>query len=252
MKYFFTLLFAFILGVSNAQNQIGNISFTDINGYSHSVHSYCNEGKTVVLYFYFVNCGICSFITPQLQEIYAAEGEDSGCLEVIACDVIPEDTASQIETYFSSHDVSFPYCAYSVTALTTFVNELPSMSTPGLLLIGPDKEIKYAGNGVSVLSDGPLSSLIEEQLTLGNCTASVPSVNEEIGIYPTLVRDQIYLSPSGQHWSSYAIYSMQGNDLYHYAGTGNLLDISALSMGYYLILAIGDNKVATQRFVKVK
>lgn len=252
MKYIFTLLLVlFSIKPLASQNLIDNISFTDIEGQSHSVHNYCNQGKTVVLYFFFVNCGICNVVTPVMQTIYDANGGDNGCLEILALDVLDDDSVASIQQYASSKQAEFPFCSNNSNILMTFINEFSSAGTPGILIINSDKEITYAGNGS--ITYNTLNGLIETALGQSACTTSITHTPTEmpLTIYPTLANDYITLQSNVLLWDNLSIYNTSGQQLLSKNNhNGSQIEISSLPSGVYYIHAIHNNNYATTKFIK--
>ena len=79
MKYIQILLL--IATLTNLNAQAPDFSLTDIDGTTHNLYSYLDEGKTVILNFSTTDCGECwNFHETQnmntANEIYGANGTD--------------------------------------------------------------------------------------------------------------------------------------------------------------------------------
>ena len=86
MKKILTLLFGLSL-IFNVYTQsitvTGFNNITDVNGNSHSLSSYLNDGKFVLLNFYLESCGNCMATAPKIQSIYNDFGENQCRLIVL-------------------------------------------------------------------------------------------------------------------------------------------------------------------------
>ena len=65
-KYLFALIFCFFQLAANAQigNTAPDFTATDTHGETHTLYDYLEDGKIVVLDFFYTTCGPCQFYTP--------------------------------------------------------------------------------------------------------------------------------------------------------------------------------------------
>lgn len=128
-----TLLHSFIMA------QIApNLSVTDLNGESHEVYEYLDQGKTVILDFFYVNCTHCEDGAPYLDEFwqnYGPFGTDE--LQVLSLEVGNATNESVIETA-SSWGINNPVANLNQIpeAYTPFINAYPTY-----IIICPDKSM---------------------------------------------------------------------------------------------------------------
>ena len=84
MKKILTIFSALTLSiVINAQVITGFNNLTDVNGNNHSLGTYLNDGKFVVLNFYLETCGNCVASAPKIEAIYNDFGQNQCQLIVL-------------------------------------------------------------------------------------------------------------------------------------------------------------------------
>jgi thiol-disulfide isomerase/thioredoxin len=91
MKKILTLIFGLAILV-NTQAQIvtGFNNITDANGNSHSLSTYLNNDKFVILNFYLETCGNCIASAPMIQSIYNDFGQNE--CELIVLNIIVQNS----------------------------------------------------------------------------------------------------------------------------------------------------------------
>ena len=92
MKKFYSLLIAvsFVFNI-NAQTVSGFNNIVDVNGNTHSLSTYLNDGKYVILNFYLETCGNCMASAPKIQSIYDDYGQN--LCEVIVLNLIVDNSS---------------------------------------------------------------------------------------------------------------------------------------------------------------
>ena len=60
------LFLCFFISNNHAQ-QAPDFTFTDINGDTHNLSSALADGKVILLDFFFVNCGPCISLAPEIE-----------------------------------------------------------------------------------------------------------------------------------------------------------------------------------------
>lgn len=93
-----------------ATSQIGttapNFTATDTHGNEHTLYDYLEDGKTVVLDFFFTTCIPCQFYAPQVNLAY----EKYGCntKDVIFISINFDDTNAEVLAYEDEYKIEFP------------------------------------------------------------------------------------------------------------------------------------------------
>ncbi len=111
MKFIKNILLGSLLLIplfSNAQvgNPAPNFTVTDTHGNTHTLYDYLEDGKVVVLDFFYTTCAPCQFYAPQVNLAY----EKYGCntADVIFMSIDYGDTDSQVLAYDETYEIEFP------------------------------------------------------------------------------------------------------------------------------------------------
>ena len=90
--------------------QIGNpapdFTATDVHGHTHHLYEYLEQGKVVVLDFFFTTCGPCQFYSPQVNLAYEKYGCNTADVLFIAIDY--GDTDAMVEAYDATFNIKYP------------------------------------------------------------------------------------------------------------------------------------------------
>lgn len=154
---------------------LADYEFTSIEGETHKVFDILEEGKPIVFYFFFIDCLNCNSVSPALANLYNDYGNTDGCFEVIALNVA-DDTAEEIAVYAENKNADFPFFTkadnpFILSFLSQF-SESSTIATPAVLMFAPDHSKIYSGNGINVMSEGPMSELIDAHTQLPCTTAA--------------------------------------------------------------------------------
>lgn len=159
MKKLLYIVLAFLPTFLNAQ-LAPNLIVTDINGESHELYSYLNQGKSVLLDFFMVNCTPCeegSEYMDNLWNDYGPEGTDQ--LQILSIEVYDnsdEFVSEAVENWNILNPVinlnSIPF------AFLPFITEYPMY-----IMICPDRNMTIF-NWI----DNP-DTLMEWELLLNGC-----------------------------------------------------------------------------------
>lgn len=106
--YIPTLIIFFFQFTSNAQigNPAPDFTATDTHGETHKLYDYLEDGKIVVLDFFYTTCGPCQFYSPQVNLAY----EKYGCntAEVIFMAIDWGDTDGEVIAYDEEYQIEYP------------------------------------------------------------------------------------------------------------------------------------------------
>ncbi len=106
MKKIFTLALIFTLTWTSGYSQTApDFTFTDTNGDSHTLSEALAEGKVILLDFFFVNCGSCISLAPEIDQII--EDYEGTTLEVWAISDRDSDVAIENSIFKSTHEHHF-------------------------------------------------------------------------------------------------------------------------------------------------
>ena len=112
MVYFIKYMSVFALGLLHFTSvaQVGNpapdFTVTDTHGEEHNLYDYLEDGKVVVLDFFYTTCGPCQFYSPQVNLAY----EKYGCnnAEVFFMAIDWGDTDAEVLAYDDEYMIEYP------------------------------------------------------------------------------------------------------------------------------------------------
>jgi hypothetical protein len=258
---FFSLLFCFSF-VAHAQsglNQAEDFLVKDVNGNSHTLFSYLEEGKIVVLPFFTTTCGSCNIYTPEIVESFHDFGCNTGDVFYLGINWGANNIG--VIDFMAVHAVGYP-CASGTEGLgneTHFQYEIASNITA--LVILPDGTI--AGQFFGPNSYPTRDSLNNLLLSLGaemqNCGVDLEESKESnLSLYPNPVTDQLFINLSSISAGIYQleILNLQGQNIQttdiRVAGNKCIkINTQALPSGVYLLrLKQEDGVLFNQKLIK--
>ncbi len=145
MSYFKKYLPALIFCVFQltAKAQVGNTApdFTaiDTHGETHTLYDYLEDGKVVVLDFFFTTCGPCQFYSPQVNLAY----EKYGCntADVIFMAIDWGDTNAEVIAYDEEYQIEYPSISGTEGGGNGIVNLYNISGFPTFYVIDSTKKI---------------------------------------------------------------------------------------------------------------
>ena len=148
MKRFNTLiilLFSFSLMAQNAPD----FTVTDTHGEEHSLYAdYLDQGKTVVLDLFFVNCPPCNDLAPLLEPLYQEWGAGTGDVQFVSLTSDPTDDDARVIGFEELHGTTWPAISaegggpdaqqpYTTGNFGNFIGY------PTLVVISPDRSVQF-------------------------------------------------------------------------------------------------------------
>ncbi len=257
------LSLVFLLFVSSTTYaQIGNFILQDLEGTPHELYQDLNNGKLVVLDFFFVGCGLCANFSPELEEMYQENA--SGQEEVVFYSIeVQEAPVNAIEDWESNLGTTYPVLHGSLAKLYWYnhIFQIYGGAFPQVLILKPgpnggeDNETVYAHTGfvneeaaaamrVAIDANRPAPQEQEETNTAINDVENKININ----IFPNPSNEQlsIDLSDINAKKINLKIYNTNGQMVWENtqlnvpnSQTFNI-DVSSLATGNYF-LHIQDN-----------
>jgi len=185
MKLSFPIvLFAFLIFSTvhiNAQDA-PNFEITDSEGKTHKLYEdYLDQGKTVVIKFFFTSCPPCNAIAPRVQSLYEEWGEGDEDVQFFEITTQDFDSNSDVQDYKDFHSLTFPGVGedggakdarqpYTSGTFGTF------FGTPSFAVIAPDRSAVYNTGGIG--TNGKIQALSDAIAATGATGGQVaqPSV----------------------------------------------------------------------------
>lgn len=116
-----------------------DFTITDVHGTTHNLFNYLDDGKYVIVDFFFTTCGPCIASVPILNTAYTDYGCNTG--EVIFLSVDDGDSDAEVLQYKNNYGGLLP-TASGIEGGGSAVNSAYGISAwPTVILIAPDRSI---------------------------------------------------------------------------------------------------------------
>src|SRR5262245_35236342 len=110
---FFTKLFSGLIfgiqvvaGLAQVGNPAPNFTVTDTHGDTHQLYEYLEDGKVVVLDFFYTTCIPCQYYSPQVNAAYEKYGCNTANVFFMSIDY--NDTNAEVIAYDEEYNIKFP------------------------------------------------------------------------------------------------------------------------------------------------
>ncbi len=188
-------LLAFIFTILSIQigwaQPAPDFTVTDYNGQEHKLYEdYLDQGKTVLIKVFFVNCPPCVAISPSVQELYEEWGEGNNDVQFIEMSNKSFDNNARVQNYSENLGLTFPGVGEDGGALTALQPYLsgfygPFFGTPTFVVIAPDGTVNYDVSG-----SGITNTIAALDLAIEATGAQKPGNNTQLpSSYSVQVRD---------------------------------------------------------------
>ena len=206
-SFYFTL---FISSFLNAQ-WVPNLIETDLDGESHNLYSYLEDGKSVLLDFFMVNCAPCEEGSEYMDNLWHDYGpEGTGQLEILSIEVY-DNTDEFVSETIESWNVLNPVINLNSIPFDflPFVTEYPMY-----IMICPDKSMTIF-NWI----DNP-DTLMEWELLLNNCNyqnnyTDIKLFEPEITFCQGNLSTNINIGNVGSNYVNEIIISLYVDSIFH-------------------------------------
>ena len=250
MKNLLLSLLVCIACVSHSYAQPGSSTFPDftyedIEGNTHHLQSYLDQGKTVVIDVFATWCSVCNNSIPGLEELYNTLGQ-GGDNSLVVLSFERDASTTNEAAWAASNNVEVPIIT---GAEDLILNTWNYNYQPRYLVICPDGSFEQAPLGGIGSNPQVLVDLSEECATVSGLTEI--NLKEQFtlaGITPEgILNVRVDLKNV-----NYQVIDLTGS----VAKTGDLtqgnhiLDMSSLRAGMYFLTAIYQNERITLRFIK--
>lgn len=145
-----TLVFGIsCLSVSVKSQTIQNFSFTDIDGVTHNLYqNHLDQGKTVVIKFFFVACPPCRSNAPQYQNKHLEWGNNNHDTRFMELSVLTTDDNSKVSGYKNTFGMTLISAgsdgnSHLVANIFKTGQFGPWYGTPSFAVIAPDRTVQY-------------------------------------------------------------------------------------------------------------
>ena len=239
-----------LVTVAGTAQTAPDFSVTDSWGTTHKLYEdYLDQGKTVMLKLFYVNCPPCNAISPFLEPLYQTWGGGDADVQFIELSILQSDTDVKVNGYKELHHTTYPAAGGeggSVAAAAPYKSGMfgPYSGTPTFVIIAPDGSVNYdvSGNNIPATIEA-LDAAIAATGATGNTTAT-NELRGELGVQlvSNLVTNELTLQNLSEN-STYEItlVDMMGISWLQHEwnaqdGETSVMNIDPLSPGAWICL----------------
>ncbi len=261
MKHIYTLVFTVLFTISLIAQDAPDFTITDTHGEVHSLYEdYLDQGKTVVLDLFFVNCPPCNDLAPLMEPVYQAWGAGTGDVQFISLTSDPSDTDPIVIGFEERHGTTWPAASsegggpaaqepYTTGQWGQF------LGYPTLIIISPDRSVQFDIWGANLnetidLLDAGITSTGASK-TGTTSTKEEIQLSSELSIYPNPVEDRLFFE-SAQNVDKYEISTIDGKSIMSASITESNINVAQLDKGLYILrLHTNEGLVLNKKFSKL-
>jgi peroxiredoxin len=238
-----------------------NFTVMDTEGSEWTLYDLLDEGQVVVLDLMFANCGVCSALTPYLQDSWMDYQQDQLPVTFIALTSDPADNSYVMSTFGSEFGVTFPMVGSDGGAVEaqqpyTTGDFGAFYGYPSLIVIAPDGEVTFDPWGASHQETiDQLEDAIENAMT---ASTSIQEQEGEVeAIYPIPASNSLSIQFAGdvEEDTHIEIINLLGSRVrakMMTKGTGKInIDVSDLAHGTYLVRTSNSTGILETKRVQI-
>jgi len=259
MKKLITFVLAFssffLLNAQTPLNEAVDFNVETIDGDSINLFSLLDDGKIVVIDFFFTYCIPCQQYAPDFQEAYEEFGENEGNVIFMGMSLV--DMNEGVHEFDSIYGLTYPSISGYQGGGSAVNEDYAIECYPTVIVITPDHQIAEQKVWLPTTHN-----IIDAVFDAGGKTVGFDDqmqTDANVMVYPNPVAHNAFLKidiPSASN-IQYEIVDLLGNIIFssdkHFIGKGSSkfeLPLSGLINGLYFVrLAINNTQVKTSRFI---
>lgn len=251
MKRIFTTILAllivqFALFAQPDGDVFPDFTVEDIEGNSHNLQEYLDDGKIVMIDVFATWCPICVSSLPAIESIYEEHGPDGDNTMVLLSfekDAGTSNEASFVET----HNITNPVIADGLDEVATW----NTIGQPNFFMICSDGSFDYHFAGVSSSSTA-LTDMYDDCASL---STGVNDFSNELNLayYSNPVTNTLTFEVQKMQRINYSIIDLSGKIVLQGQSNElkNMVDVSGLDRGIYFLQLFGqDQSNITKKIIK--
>lgn len=251
MKRIFTLtLSVFALQFSLMAQPEGDVfpDFTvdDIDGNTHVLQDYLDDGKIVLIDVFATWCGTCINSLPALDDIYEDHGPE-GDNTVVMLSFENDPSTSNEAAFVTNNNVPNPVISDGLDEIATW----NTLYQPNFFIVCPDGSFSYHFAGVGSNSQ-TLLNYIEECAAIGTGLDDLAQ-NVELKFYTNPVEDRLDFVINTSQIMNYSVVDISGKTVLNgqTESNQNSINVSDLERGIYFLQLNGNKQNGiTKKFIK--
>lgn len=269
MKKIYTLFAAAFLfaGAAGAQTTLTtavDFTATDINGNTFNLFNKLDEGKHVVIDFFFTTCGPCQQTAPKFHEAFMNYGSNSPNAQIYFVSINRDDNNAVFQTWEATHmSPTGPYPrgisgtqGSATGGPQTFASVYGVSAYPTMILIAPNRSILE--QDMWPISTAADFTTYFQSHGLNPMPSSLNALSNEenlISVYPNPVADNLNITVQKGIISNLEVVNILGevvsSEMYSSLQTSCILETAQLSPGtYFARVQLADKSVLVTRFIK--
>jgi len=252
MKKIITLVFSIFLLQNLVFSQpdgsvFPDFTVTDIEGNTHVLQNYLDDGKVVVIDVFATWCPVCTASLPAIDEVYAEYGPDGDDTMVLLSFEKDPNTANEA-SYVTNHAIANPVISDGLSEIADW----NTIGQPNFFVICSDGSFDYYFGGLSSSN----SDLITVKIDACSSIETGIGKNESdlnLTYYTNPVTDKLVFELSNNNTISYNIFDLSGKTILKGQSntSNNLVDVTSLEKGIYFLQIIGENQAnVTKKIIK--
>jgi hypothetical protein len=244
-KVTYLIFLPFLLLVStNSPGQTTAMDFEqqDCDGFDHQFFTELDAGKVIILDFVMLNCAPCIVGTYALESISADyEASHPGRVHVYSFGFLNSYSCDQLLAWKNSNSYTHPVFNNGEEQ----VDYYGGMGMPTIVVTGTNEhKVFFKSIGYTPSVDGKIREAIDSAL-IYNPTGVAEISSTDFKIYPTLVKDQLFIEAStALQGSSLVLFDSFGRQVISASLPGpgkTVIPVSGLARGIYLARIISQN-----------
>lgn len=247
MKHFTLNLIAILLAFALHAQQAPDFTLVDVKGTSYNLYQQLNQGKTVVLDFFGVQCGTCQTDIAYLENIYQSYGGSNGNVVIWGIESLGFNNA-ELDAFVTAAGGTYP--RFGLGGNTDLLQLYQVTAIPGYFVICPNGMVKP----VAVES---IPSYLDACTAMLNTPLSVPYSDKLSSLSFNQNRLDIHYESAISGELSFELYDVLGNKIITKKQESSVgqsaLSIHTLNLrpGFYIVRMIrGKELISSKRTVK--